>query len=122
MASTMEAATGGAVATNAGRNARQFQALFEVIPFTFTFDEDSMAAGVTAHRDITVTGAALGDFVLVAPRFDIASVGFFAWVQAANTVTVAALNLETTDANTVLNAAATYNGLILKPRVEWARN
>lgn len=121
MASTMEAATGGAIALNALAAPRQFQGLFKVIPFTFTLEEDSMAAGVAAHRDITVTGAELGDFVLVAATIDLVSINLRAFVQSANTVTVFAQNLETSDANTVLATAITCNGIILKPQAAWAR-
>ena len=120
MATTMEAATNGVVILNAGEGPRQFQGLFSVIPFTFSFEEDSIGAEDSSSKDITVAGAALGDFVLIAPSIDLISVHMFGWVQSANTVTVMVQNLETADANTTLATIATHNGLILKPRSEWA--
>ena len=51
---------------NAGvKGARQFQGLFDVIPFTFNFEEDSIAAGASSGATISVPGAELGDFVIV---------------------------------------------------------
>ena len=116
MATSMEAATTGAVVLTGTQGPRLFQDLFEVIPFTFTFEEDSIAAEAASSADITVTGAALGDFVLVAPIIDIVDIGLHAWVQAANTVTVMVANLEVADANTTLATVGTWNGLVLKPR------
>lgn len=120
MATTMEAATNGVVVLNAGVGPRQFQDLFTVIPFTFSFEEDSIGAEDSSSKDITVSGAALGDFVLLAPSIDLVSVNMFAWVRAANSVTVMVQNLETADANTTLATIATHNGLILQPRSDWA--
>jgi hypothetical protein len=115
----MEAATTGAIATNGGQQRAQFQGLFDIIPFTFTFEEDSIAASAASTADIVVTGAALGDFVLIAPSIDTVSVKLSAFVSAANQVTVVAENLEVSDANTTLATVATHNGLILKPVPAW---
>ena len=119
MATSMEAATNGVIITNNGLNPRQFQDLFTVIAYTFSFEEDSIAAEATSTKDITVTGAALGDFCLFAPSIDTVSVLFSGWVQAADTVTVMATNQEVADANTTLATIATHNGLILQPRFTW---
>lgn len=123
MATSMESATNGVKIAQGTLGARQFQGLFSVIPFTFSFEEDSIGAEDTSQQDITVTGAALGDFVLIAPSIDVVSIQFFGWVASANTVTVNAQNLETADANTTLATIATHNGLILRPNqnaVAWA--
>jgi len=123
MATTMEAATNGATIAEGGIQSRQFQGLFSVIPFTFSFEEDSIGAEDSSTKDMTVVGAALGDFVLLAPSIDLVSVNMFGWVQAADTVTVMVQNLETADANTTLATIATHNGLILKPNANvlvWA--
>jgi len=120
MATTMEALTTcAAVLTNLAQP-RQFQDLFEVIPFTFTLEEDSLGAGDAATADVTVPGAALGDFVLVAPGVDLVSLVLTAFVQAANTVTIQLQNQESDDANTTLATVGTAFGLILKPRFAWA--
>lgn len=122
MATSMETATNGVVIANGGVQRAQFQGLFDVIPFTFSFEEDSIGAEDSSSKDITVAGAALGDFVLIAPTIDLVSVNMFGWVQSANTVTVMVQNLETADANTTLATIATHNGLLLKPRADWPMN
>ena len=119
MATSMETATNGVIINNAGEQAQQFQGLFTVIPFTFSFEEDSIAAECSSSKDITVTGAALGDFVLLAPSIDLVDIDLWGWVASANTVTVMAQNLETADASTTLATIATHNGLILKPVGTW---
>lgn len=119
MATTMEAATTGAIASNAGLQERQFQGLFNVIPFTFTFEEDSIGAGDSSSADIAVAGAALGDFVLLGTTIDMVSVHLFGWVASAGVVTVMAQNLESDDANTTLATVATHNGLVLQPKQAW---
>ena len=123
MATTMETATNGVKIAQGTIGARQFQGLFSVIPFTFSFEEDSIGAEDSSSKDITITGAALGDFVLIAPSIDLVSINMFGWVASANTVTVMAQNLETADDNTTLATIATHNGLILRPNknaVDWA--
>jgi len=101
-------------ATNLGRNQkRQFQDLFgSVIPFTFTLTEASIATGAVSAGDVTVTGAALGDFVLLAPKTDIVDLVLKAEVTAANTVTVTAVNV-TGGAVTALSGGITVNGVVL---------
>lgn len=120
MATSMETATNGVIISNAGTGPRQFQDLFTVIPFTFSFEEDSIGAEDSSSKDIVVSGASLGDFVFIAPTIDLISLDMFGWVQSANTVTVMVQNLETADANTTLATIATHNGLVLKPRRAWA--
>ncbi len=114
----IEAATNGAIITNNGLNPRQFQDLFTVIAFTFSFEEDSIASGASSQKDITVTGAALGDFVLVGTTIDLIDKHMFGFVQAADTVTVVVTELGL-GTNTGLATIATHNGLILQPRFPW---
>ncbi len=121
MATTMEAATNGVVITTGVQGPRQFQDLFEVIAFTFSFEEDSIANLTSSSKDITVTGARLGDFLLIAPSIDLVSVSMFGWVRADDSVTIMVQNLEEVDANTTLATIATHNGLILKPRTAWSQ-
>lgn len=57
-----------------------------------TFDAGSIADGDKEVGEITVTGAALGDFVLVSFSLDVADLAITAAVTAANTVTYQLLN------------------------------
>jgi uncharacterized protein YhdP len=101
-------------ATKLGRNQkRQFQDIFgSVIPFSFVATEASIASGAVSAGDVTVTGAALGDFVLVASKSDIADLVITGAVTAANTVTVTLAN-NTGGAVTALSGGFTINGVVL---------
>jgi hypothetical protein len=57
-----------------------------------TWDAGSIADGDEAAKEITVTGAALGDFVVVSHGVDVADLACVGQVTAANTVTVTLLN------------------------------
>ena len=99
----------------ATKGARQFQGLFDAIPFKFTFEDDSILDGDEYSAEATVTGAALGDFVLVAPVLDPADLFFNAYVSAADTVTVQINNM-TGGTLTTFAAGAEFNGVVLKPK------
>ncbi len=103
-----------ATKTQAAELEKQFQGLFTVIPFRVNVDEDSIADQAASAGNITVTGAALGDFVLITPRVDSGDLLITATVTAANTVTVVFGNL-TAGAVTSLAANPSFNGLVLKP-------
>lgn len=60
---------------------------------TTTWDPGSIAAGAEEVKEITVSGAALGDFVLVSFSLDIQDLTLTAAVTAANTVTAQLSNL-----------------------------
>lgn len=121
MATNIETLTGATSVQSKREQSKQFQGLFSVIPFTFTLEEDSVAAQTAAQADITVPGAEFGDFVLLAAPVDLAGGILLAQVQAADTVTVTFYNLEGTDANTTLATAVTCRGVVLKTRDEvWA--
>src|SRR5690606_22259649 len=92
---------------------KQFQGLFSVIPFVVTLQDTSLAAQVAGQVDITVPGAEIGDFVLIAPPVDVAGVIMTAFVSAANTVTITTFNVEGTDANTTMATPAEARGLVL---------
>lgn len=98
-----------------GPNAsKQFQDLFAtVIPFKFTATEASIASGAVSAGDITVPGAALGDFVFVAAKSDITDLVVDAQVTAANTVTITLAN-NTGGAVTSLSGGFVFNGVVLK--------
>lgn len=57
-----------------------------------TYDAGSIADGDEEVGEITVTGAALGDFVLVSLSLDVADLAITGAVTAANTVTYQLLN------------------------------
>lgn len=116
MATTMEALTTGVAVDVGHQGPRQFQGMFDVIPFTFNIEEDSVGAEDSSQADITVPGAELGDFVFVALGVDAVSLQAYAFVASANTVTVGVQNLETSDANTTLATVSKGNGFVLKPK------
>lgn len=92
---------------------RQFRGLFgEVIPFKATVDFASTLDGNEDASDVTVTGAAVGDFVLVAPGADVADLGLTAQVTAANVVTVQIWN---NTGGTIDPASQTITGVVIKP-------
>lgn len=65
-----------------------------VLKGTATLDFASIAAAASADLTITVTGAAVGDTVALAlPAAPAAGLVFFAFVSAADTVTVRAMNI-----------------------------
>lgn len=57
-----------------------------------TWDAAEIADGDEEAKEVTVTGAALGDFVLIAPSIDLADLQLTASVTAANTVTAVLSN------------------------------
>lgn len=57
-----------------------------------TWNAASIADGDMEAKDVTVTGAALGDFVLVAPSIDVTDLQLTGSVTATNTVTVVMSN------------------------------
>ena len=97
----------------ASKNARQFQDLFDyAIPFEFNLDEDSIASGASSAGDVTVTGAKLGDFCLVAIEADADDLIVTANVTAADTVTVIVTD-GSAAANTTLAGNPRVRGLVL---------
>ena len=106
-----------ASATSNGRQGpRQFQGLFDAIPFKVTITDATLAAQVAAQADVTVAGAALGDIVLMAPNLDQKALLVQGYVSAANTVTITTFNVEGSDADTSFSAGAVFQGVVLKPR------
>jgi len=94
-------------------NRRQFQDLFDVVAsVTATVDPASLADGAGASTDVTVTGAALGDFVMAAPKVDVVDLIVDARVTAANTVTIRVQNESGSGANL---ASSTWNILVIRP-------
>lgn len=108
----------GITAVSVGQKGpRQFQGLFDVIPFKLTFEDDSILDGdnYSGGGTVSVPGAALGDFVLVSCVLDTVETQFYANVIAADTVEV---TLQNTTGGTVTAFAtgAVINGVVLKPK------
>lgn len=100
---------------------RQFQDLFkEVIPFSFNGDDDTLAAQVAGQCDVSVPGAELGDFVLIAAGVDNNAQIVTAAVTAAGVVTVTTFNVEGTDADTSFASNPAFYGVVLKRSAGWA--
>lgn len=96
------------------KSRRQFQDIFDyAIPFDANIDDDSLAAQVAGQCDITVTGAAVGDIVLVEVVADRAAQLLQGYVSAADTVTLTTFNVEGTDADTSLAANPRVRGVVL---------
>ncbi len=108
----------GITAVSAGTlGARQFQGLFNIIPFKLTFEDDSILENVlySGGALVNVPGAKLGDFVLIASTIDNTECFFYATVQAADQVEVTLIN-ETAGTVTTFATGVVLNGLILSPK------
>lgn len=86
-------------------------AVTKVLSATASLDFGSIGAAAQAGLTITVTGAAVGDEVVMAlPAAPAAGLVFNAFVSAANTVTIRASNIT---ASPVDPAAATYGVIVI---------
>jgi hypothetical protein len=92
---------------------KQFQSLFkEVYTSAVAVDPASIAGGAELSGTITVTGASVGDMVMVAPGVDLQTLLLSASVISANTVEWVLLN-ET--AGAIDLASSTWNVVVLHP-------
>ena len=106
-------------------NPMQFTSLFNCAVFSFTLEADTMPAdgggGETQEvaLELTVPGAALGDFIYIAPAVDVVGTSIVAYVTAANTITLQIENLTGADSTAFDTATKGFVGLILrfKPNV-----
>lgn len=78
---------------------------------SFTWNPASLADGAGETKSVTVTGAALGDFVLVAPPYDLQDMVVSGYVQAANTVEVRIQNEST---GTIDLASGSWKVIVIK--------
>ena len=76
-----------------------------------TWDPGNIASGASESKEVTVTGAELGDFALASFSLDVQNVGLDARVTAANTVTVILMNLSGSAVNL---GSGTLKVLVLK--------
>lgn len=97
-----------------GKSARQFQSLFDVIPFKLTFEDDSIAtdSNYSGGGLVAVPGAELGDFVLVTSNIDQVETHFVAAVQAAGQVEVTLIN-DSSGTVTAYASGVTVKGVVL---------
>jgi len=82
-----------------------------VLTGSATWDPGSLIDGAQESKDFTVTGAALGDFVLVGAGIDVTDIIVAGVVSATNTVTVTMAN-ET--GGTLDIATSTWNVMVIK--------
>lgn len=83
----------------------------KVLSATASLDFGSISAASQASLTITVTGAAVGDEVIMAlPAAPAAGIVFNAFVSAANTVTIRASNITASPVDPV---AATYGVIVI---------
>ena len=83
-----------------------------IVTATATLNFPSIAAAATADLTMTVTGAALGDVVILGlPDSPAAGIVFFAFVSAADTVKVRAMNIT---GSGVDPASAIYRATVIK--------
>jgi hypothetical protein len=83
----------------------------KVLSGSASLDFAEIAAAAQANLTITVTGAAVGDEVVMAlPAAPAAGLVFNAFVSAANTVTIRASNITAAPVNP---AAATYGVIVI---------
>lgn len=94
---------------------QQFQSVFgEVILATATVDPANATAGSFASVDVSVPGAAVGDFALAAPGVDTVDTVVGAAVTAENVVTVTVSN---TTGGAVNLASSTWKIAVLKASI-----
>jgi len=115
MATDIEAIT-SASDVRGSKGPRQFQGLFDVIPFKTVLTDTTMTASKAAEVSFTVTGAELGDFVFVASAASLEGGLLSAYVVSANTVGVVIYNPEGTDAITPFVGGIAVKGFVLKPK------
>ena len=119
----IETATTATKTGQSASNEKQFRAIFNrVIAVRVAFEEDSIAAGAASAAVYTVTGAALGDFVLVSPVSDLGDdIQFTGHVTDANQVTVIAQD-QSAATNTSAATVGNLNILVLGVDIDLFNN
>ena len=92
---------------------KQFQGLFNVIPFTFNFEEDSIAAGAASGGIIAVTGAVPGDLVLASLVQNSAELMVSGNVTTAGNVQINVYNADIAAADTSTATVGVGRGIVL---------
>lgn len=78
---------------------------------TATLNPSSLVDGAGETLTITVTGAALGDYAIVAAPYDLQGISVTAYVSAANTVSV---RLQNESGSTVDLASGTWKAKVVQ--------
>ncbi len=96
----------------------QWGGLFDCIPFKVSIIDASIAKDLVYDMAaaVTVVGAELGDFVLVAAELDNANLELFGTVSATDKVTIHLSNNTGGTLTTFATTARVVNGLVLKPK------
>jgi hypothetical protein len=95
-----------------GKKGAEKTVLSDVINASVTLDPASIAAGATGTNTLTVTGAALGDHVLVSPPYDLGGLEMgHPVVSAADTVKI---TLRNNTAAAIDLASGTWKAKVLK--------
>ena len=101
---------------NGVKGPKQFQGIFDVIPFKVTLEDDTVAASLASQVDVAVPGAELGDFVFISAPVDLVAAVLTAAVLSAGNITITYQNNNDGAANTALATPVECKGFILKPK------
>ena len=85
--------------------------MITVLRGSTTWNVGSLADGAGETKSLTVTGAEIGDFVLVSAPVDLKDMTVTGYVQAANTVEI---RVQNESGNTVDLASGTWRVLVIK--------
>ena len=91
-------------------NATELNYLDGVLKGSVTYDPSSLATSTAETKSLTVTGAALGDYCIVAAPYDLQDMIATCYVQAANTTEI---RLQNESGNTVDLASGTWRVLVI---------
>lgn len=86
--------------------------IVSIITQSFTLDPSDLADGAGETKSVTITGAQLGDFVIIAPPYDLQDLIVTAYVQASNTIELRIQN-ENAGANVNL-ASGTWKAMVIR--------
>lgn len=75
----------------------------------------ALAAEASADVDVTITGAQVGDMIVIAPRDAAAEAGldYKAWVSAADTVTIRTMNINETAGAALTGSTSNWDYLLI---------
>lgn len=85
--------------------------IYKALEETATIDPSSLATGIGEVKTMTVTGATVGNFVIVAAPYDLQGITVTGYVSAANTVSI---KLHNGTVGTVDLASGTWKVRVLK--------
>jgi hypothetical protein len=115
MATNITAITDGTATIRANAKPKTFASEWTYYTGTCTLTDATLPAQSASICDVTITGAALGDFVLVSYPADLGGIILTGRVKAANTVEIMAFNVEGTDAVTTLSGGLVAKIVVMSP-------